>query len=248
MKKYLALLLVVGVMFTMSTSCKKKGDPPALPAIDAITIDLSYFEISKSGVKGMEDNYFEVASSIVTTWIPIVEQTLATPIAVCEYLTDLSGNDAKWLSTNTWEWSFTSSGKAVKVVAVIGSSNVTWTVTIDSFDWVTGTTNIEGTSGTWNIKESSTITSKLIQIDWAMSGSTVTSIKYTCASGNYSGSYMTYTPTATSGDYSASLSGSHNSAIYSIEWNSSTEVGRIKCQSEFGDSDWRAWNASKENI
>ena len=248
MKKYFALLMVVGVILSMSTSCKKKGDPPALPAIDAITIDLSYFDVSKSGAKGVEDNYFEIASGIVTTWKPIVEQTLASPIAACEYLEGLSGNNAGWVSTNTWEWNFTLSGKAVNVLAVIGSSNVTWAITIDSFEWVTGTTNIEGTSGTWNIKESSTVTSKLLQIDWATSGTAVTSIKYTCASGSYSGSYMTYTPTATSGDYSASLTGSHNSASYSIEWNTSTGVGRIKCQSEFGDADWRFWNANKENL
>ncbi len=248
MKKYLALVLAVCVTLSLSISCKKKGDPPALPAIDAITIDLSYFEMTKSGAKGVEDNYFEVASGIVTTWIPIVEQTLAAPIAACEALTNYSGGDADWVSSNTWEWNFTSSGKAVNVLAVIGSSNVTWTVTVDSFEWVTGTTNTEGTSGTWNIKESSTSTAKLLQIDWTTSGSTVTSIKYTCASGNYSGSYMTYTPTATDGNYSSTLSGSHSSATYSIEWNTSTSVGRIKCQSEFGDSDWRVWNASKENV
>jgi hypothetical protein len=247
MKKNLALLLVVGMLISISTGCKKKGDPPALPAIDDITIDLSYFDMSKSGSKGVEDNYFEVASGIVNTWRPIVEQTLSVPIAACEYLASLSGNSAEWVTTNTWEWNFTSSGKAVNVTALIGSS-ITWTVTIDSFEWATGTSNIAGTSGTWNIKESSTVTSKLLQIDWAVSGTSVTSIKYTCSSGNYNGSYMTYTPTATSGDYTASLTGSHSSAPYSVEWNATSGVGRIKCQSEFGDSDWRAWNASKENI
>jgi hypothetical protein len=248
MKKYLALLLVAGILICISTGCKKKkGDPPALPAIDEITIDLSYFDNSKSGSKGVEDNYFEIASVIVNTWRPIVEQSLSVPIAACEHLASLSVGDAKWVTKNTWEWKFTSSGKAVNVTAVIGSS-VAWTVTIDSFEWATGTSNTAGTSGTWNIKESSVITSELLRIDWAVSGTSITSIKYTCSSGNYNGSHMTYTPTATGADYSASLNGSHNSAPYSVEWNATSGVGRIKCQSEFGDSDWRAWNANKENI
>ena len=250
MKKYFALLLVAGILICISTGCKKKedqGDPPALPAIDEITIDLNYFDISKSGSKGIEDNYFEIASGIVTTWIPIVEQTLSVPIATCEHLANLSAGDAKWVTKNTWEWKFTFLGKAVNVTAVIGSS-ITWTVTIDSFEWATGTSNIAGTSGTWKIKESSAITSELLKIDWAVSGTSITSIKYTCSSGNYNGSHMTYTPTATGADYSASLTGSHNSAPYSVEWNATSGVGRIKCQSEFGDSKWRTWNANKENI
>lgn len=248
MKKILPLLLIVGVMLCVSTSCKKKGDPPALPAVNAMTINLSYFASGKSEAKGVEDNYFELASVIVNTWVPIVDQTLATPIAACKALANYRSEDAKWVDKKTWKWTFTSSNKPVEVVAVIGATNVEWTVTVDNFDWVTGTSNTEGTSGVWNIFKSSTDPTKLLQIDWVATTTAVTSVKYTCASGEYSGSYMTYTPTATSTEYNSSLVGQHNSASYSIEWNASSEIGRMKCQSEFGDSEWRAWDANRENI
>lgn len=248
MKKILPLLLIFGVMLCLSTSCKKKGDPPALPSVNAMTIDLSYFAPGKSEAKGVEDNYFELAAEIVNTWVPIVNQTLSTPIAACKALADYSTSDAKWIDTKTWKWSYTSSNKPVDVVAVIGPSDVEWTVTIDGFEWVTGTSNTEGTSGVWNIFKSSTDPTKLLQIDWVATTTAVTSIKYTCASGDYSGSYMTFTPTATSTSYNASLVGVHNSDSFSIEWNVSSEIGRMKCLSEFGDSEWRAWDANRENI
>lgn len=240
MKKISILTILVFSACCLFTSCKKgkEGDPPQLPGLSSMTIDFSYFNTSKSATKGTT-YYFTKAAEIAATWTNLISQSLTTPIAAINSLAGQNASSGSFVEGNTWKWTFSAANSTIEAVGVVGASSVAWTVTIDDFAWVTGTSSTDGTSGTWNIQESASNATKILQIDWSTNGT----IKYTSGNNN-----ITFAPSATDATaYSSSLNGSHGTNTFSIEWKTSAG-GRIKYPAEFSDNEWRAWNAEKANI
>ena len=88
MKKLFSLTLIFIFSASLITSCKKnKGEPPALPPKESMTIDFSNFASAKKSAdliseqKGTENSNWEFAAVAAGVWKSIINITLAVPVA-----------------------------------------------------------------------------------------------------------------------------------------------------------------------
>lgn len=246
MKKLLSVFALLSVILcSVLVGCKeKKHTPPALPVEASILMDFSNFvPDSKSSTKGIYDTHWSFVSDIITgAWMPLVD-TYLDPIQV--QLHSLLSGTLSDQGGNTWLLGTSSSS----LRAVVGSTNVEWTLTANNVILATGTTNTEATSGQWLIKQSSGST--IMKIDWSLSGQTLEQLKYTyLLDGAYQDSYITWQNSAQSTAYDQSYVILHKESInynVNVEWNSTNKSGRVQCQEQFSDTNWYSWNSDYMN-
>ena len=270
MQKHTSLGLVLVLTFGLIAGCKKdKGDPPALPPQESMTIDFSNFDILNkandaiSGVKGIENSNWDFASGVAVIWKLIINTTLIIPVTSFKLAT---GEIPVYVSDKTWQWSYnvTVAGTAYKarLTGLIGTSDVTWkmyitkdgTGSFTDFLWFEGTSKLDGTGGQWILYQSPQSPVAILQIDWTKSGASISTIKYTFVknSDTFKNSYIEYG--LTSGSLNAYYTiHYYNSAILkfsdvNVEWNTTTNNGRVKCIDYLGDTNWHCWDANRINV
>jgi hypothetical protein len=265
MKKYLPLALLFVIALGFLTGCKKdKGDPPSLPPEESMIIDFSNFTpVTKSGdfnlQKGIED-YNWTFAVLSTATFRAASVLLTVPVAAFKLAIDQT---PVFVDNATWEWSYSYlSTYNVRLTGQIRSSDVLWnmyvektgTGSFDEFLWYTGTSNLDGSGGTWTLNLSNVYPDPFLKIDWTRSGSAVTSVKYTyireyendgTTLDEKNGSYITLS--SITGTYDAKFvihyyNGSSFSDV-DVEWSTTGKNGRVKCLAFFGDTDWHEWNA-----
>jgi len=266
MKKVLTLLLLAVFMATLLTGCKKKkGDPPVMPPEESFVIDFSNFEAGKSADfssfnKGVENSNWEF-SVLVTGYFRILTAvTLIVPIAAFDVAVDQT---PVWLEEKTWQWSYSVTVASVtykaRLVGLIQTSDVLWKMYITKegtggfaeFLWFEGTSEIDGTGGSWTLNESSTVQQPLLKVDWTKTGTSVSSIKYTYQkTGSFKNSYIEYGKTTGTYDsfYNINYYNGTAFADMDVEWSSTGLNGRVMCPLWFGDSSWHCWNSNLANI
>ncbi len=193
----------------------------------------------------------------VGVWSVVVVVGLAVPVASFK---------ASFLNTpvqqadGSWVWSYT--------VNVFGTYNaklhgtyidkgVRWEMNVSKqgeytdFLWYYGESDLPATKGYWIIKENPQTQKDLLQIDWHRNIADGTyDIKYTniksgaAENGGYIfAQYTKQTPYDHSWDI---YNKGQNNHTY-IEWNSSTEAGRVKDYNKFFDNNWHCWDTSHMN-
>lgn len=264
MKKLLSLLLIISLSACFFHGCKKdKGDPPSLPPLESMTIDFSNFTSLKKSAdfsadqKGTENSNWEFAATVAGFWNIILTTTLAVPVATFKLAID---QDPAYLDDNTWQWSYNVSVVGVsynaRLTGQIGASDVTWKMYVSAgsfseFVWFEGTSKLDGSGGQWILNQSSQNPVALLQIDWTKSSSTIGTIKYTYVKNDsYKDSYIEYG--LSTGTYDAYFDVHYfNDVKFSdvnIEWNTSTNNGRVKSTDYLADEDWYCWDSNKINI
>ena len=266
MKKLISLTLILFLSVGFFSRCKKdNGDPPSLPPIGSMTIDFSNFVSSKKGSeilfdqKGTENGNWEFAATVAGVWNVILTINLAVPVSSFKLAVD---QDPVFLEDKTWQWSYNVSLLGVtykaRLTGQIMTSDVEWTMYVSSeniteFIWFEGTSKLDGTGGQWILNESADSPSPLLQIDWTKTSSTIGSIKYTYVKNTepFNTSYIEYG--LTTGDLDAFYSIHYYNSVkkdfsdVNIEWNTSTDNGRVKC-SDYLLGEWYCWNSNKINI
>jgi hypothetical protein len=269
MKKILSLGLILVLTSVFFAGCKKdKGDPPALPPAESMTIDFSNFEIQKkgdavSGQKGIENSNWEFAAGVAAIWKLIINTTLIVPVTSFKVATEQL---PVYLSENNWQWSYSVSVANVtykaRLTGEIRKSDVAWkmyiaregTGSFPEFVWFEGTSKLDGTGGQWILNQSAQSPVPILQIDWTKTGNSVATIKYSYIKNAeaFKTSFIEYG--LTSGNLNAYYTVHYyNSNLLkfsdvNVEWNTSTRNGRVKCLDYLGDPDWHCWNSNKVNI
>lgn len=270
MKKSLSVLIITSILLTFFAGCKKdKGDPPALPPAESMTIDFSNFESGKKGdfpinsVKGTENSTWEFAAGAALLWKSIIEITLAVPVN--SFKATIS-KQAVYLEDNTWEWSAEATVLSVtykgRLTGQISSSNVIWKMYItkegmggfSDFMWFEGTSSLDGTEGQWKLYESPQNSVEILRIDWSVTGDEIGMIKYTFtkAGSAFAGSYIEYG--LTSNELNAYYEIHYYNTAFEtffdleVEWSTTLHNGRVRCEQYFGTEDWYCWDGNYENI
>ena len=277
MKKYISIALIVFFALYLGSGCKKdKGNPPVLPPVESMLIDFSNFESGKksdpaiNSTKGIENSSWEFSAFVAGFWNVILGLNLAVPVATFDRATD---NTPAYLDNKTWQWSYdvpvTISQVSVtykaRLTGQITATEVIWKMYISKtgtgafaeFVWYEGTSKLDGTSGKWIINHSSQYPEAFLNIDWTKSSSEIATIKYTYVrtlnnnrvADTFKNSYIEY------GLTSASLDAYYNIHYYNgidfsdvnIEWNTTTNNGRVKSLGHFGNQDWYCWDANRIN-
>jgi len=267
MKKLLSLSLLLILFSGFFSGCKKdKGDPPALPPQESMTIDFSNFDTqTKSadlfqGQKGTENSNYDFAAAVAVIWKVIINTTLAVPVASFS----LAINQTPvYLSKNNWQWSYSVTVAGVtykaRLTGTIMTGNVAWKMFITKegtggftdFLWFEGTSKLDGTGGQWILNQSSVVPTAILQIDWTKSGTSMGTVKYTYIKNDtFKTSYIEYglTTAALNAYYTIHYYNQVKFSDVNVEWNTTTHNGRVKCPEYLGTSDWYCWDANKINI
>ena len=266
MKKVIILLTIIIVPVIYIISCKKdKGQPPVLPPYESMIIDFSNFSTQKksavilSEVKGTESSTWEFAATVSGIWSSLIESNLAIPIASFEAAAD---NNPAYASDKLWQWSynFSVAGTAYKarLTGQTSTNQVIWKMYITNsasggftdFLWLEGTSKTDGSGGQWTFKQSPQVNETMFQTDWAKSGTSITSVKYTYLKNDtYKNSYIIYSLTTGTFDASFAIHFANDSyANAQIEWNTTTNNGRLNCLSYLQDQNWYCWDSNLINV
>jgi hypothetical protein len=270
MKKSISVLVIITILLTFFTSCKKdKGEPPVLPPAESMNIDFSNFEGGTKGdafisiPKGTENSNWEFSAGAAMLWKAILYTTLAVPV----YSFQLAvGQTPTYLSDNTWQWSCSATVLSVtydaKLTGQITSSNILWKMYITKegtggytdFLWFQGTSKPDGSEGQWKLYESQQNPVEILQIDWSVSGSEIGMVKYTYtkAGTDFANSYIEYG--LTSNTLNAYYTIHYYNTAYeqffdmNVEWSTALHNGRVKCPGRFGTTDWYCWDSNYLNV
>jgi hypothetical protein len=274
MKKLLTITLIIILSAGFLPNCKKdKGEPPVLPPSESMSIDFTNFASGKKSAepvsiqKGTENSNWEFAAVVAGVWRLIINTTLAVPVASFKLAVNHS---PAYLSDKTWQWSYdvpvlTATYKA-RLTGQIRTSDVLWKMYITKegtggfieFLWFEGTSKLDGTGGQWIINHSNQFVEPTLKIDWEKSGTAIGSIKYTYVrtlrdnrtADPLRDSYITYglTNNALDAYYSIHYYNGIKFSDVDVEWNTTTDNGRVKCLDYLGDTEWHCWDSNKINV
>jgi hypothetical protein len=229
---------------------------PILPPYESMIIDFSNF----SATKATENSNWEFATSVTGIWKILVNTTLNVPITAYKFARDQSPVN---LSDNIWQWSYnviiSNETYKTRLTGETRTSNILWKMYISKegiggfpeFVWFEGTSNLDGKFGQWIFKESFVLQTAILQIDWTKITSSINTVKYTYVkSSSFSTSYIEYglTNNTLNAYYSAHYYNGTKFSEASIEWNTTSHNGRVKCIDYLGDNIWHCWDANKINV
>jgi len=205
---------------------------------------------------GDQSNWLYGASKVVY-WSAIVVVGLAVPVAAYKASfqnTPVQQTDGSWIWSYTVNWFGTYSAK---LHGTYTDSGVRWEMNISKqgeytdFLWYYGESNLDETEGDWILKENPQNPNDLLHIDWQRDISDGTyAIKYTdikpgaAENGGYiSAQYTKQTPYDHIWDIYDKVENNHTF----IEWNGSTQAGRVKDYNKYFDNSWHCCDTNHVN-
>lgn len=272
MKKFLSLSVIIVLAATLFWGCEKKGDAPALPPAESMTIDFSDFIVGgksatilpdSKGASAVSNTNWTVAATVAGVWNSLLVLNLAVPVAAFKVAVE---NKPEYLDNKKWQWKYSApvlgATYTARLTGQIRSSDVKWEMYISregvggfgEFLWFEGTTNLDGKSGQWILTQSQQQQVPMLQIDWTKEGSVVGSIKYTYikTGDSFKDSYIQYGLTTNPLDayYTVHFYENNRAKFVDvfIEWSTTGHNGRVKAIDYFQDSNWHCWDANGNDI
>ncbi len=268
--------MFVVLLFTFA--CEKSDDAIeesnalVLPPYESMAIDLEIFQDDASTSKVLAQNLksneangnWLFSKIVVGVWNIAVFKTLAVPVTAFRLAfnhTPVSVGD------NTWEWNYSVDGFTAEYTArltgEVTGEEVLWKmyltkVGIEGFEeflWFTGSSAMDGNSGSWVLNESPLKPEPIINIDWQRESDEIGKIKYTWVRelnekeqedpykdstleyGKQEGEFDAYIDTYV---YDTELMGYSD---VRIEWNTTSFEGRVMSYNYFEDEMWHCWDS-----
>ncbi|MFZ9848672.1 MAG: hypothetical protein ACO3EE_11040 [Flavobacteriales bacterium] len=196
-KKVAIVALAVGLM---TTSCNKDKDAPALPA--ATSMDFS--SSSLTGSNKTEGIAYGYVTAGMYYWNSVIALNIAVPVASFK---EAFNHEAKYSSKDKdYVWSYDVVVKGTKYTAnlhgKVDGDEVAWKMLVSqqggfqNYEWYTGTSKLDGTSGQWKLNKGATSgTVNYLIIDWTNNSTNSThSTKFTVSDANDTayGNYINY--------------------------------------------------------
>ena len=262
---FLLIIFSLFIILNCSDSTKPDPDPPLIPPLSSVEMDLSSLTNSSAQKlslgKTYDANSVEVGSNwtyaagTVAFWLTVTNITFAIPTAA---FAATINQDPEYLGDLRWKWTKNFMfNHTAELYGEINGSVVNWEMYISrtggfqDFLWYTGESNIDGSGGTWTFNESPDIPVEYIEIEWNYSATGVGDLRYEVvkASAENVGSYILY-EFDNNTDYNASctLFNSVNSNMINIEWHRINHNGRVESSNYFGDDLWHCWDENRDNI
>ncbi len=258
MKKYVLKSITFSLILVLTVSlnaCKKDkaGVAPVLPPSSSMSTDFSDF--NSQGQKGVA-NWFHAAANI-TVWNTILAVGLAVPVAS---FNEAFNHEAVLQETNRWMWTYSFGGNkeyTAKLYGTVNNDVVDWEMHISKsgnytdFLWYTGTSAIDGSSGSWNLNEKPSNPKPFIAIIWSKEDDGTFNIKYTnTVSGDKEkGAYISYGTVANADlDVFYHIYNKEKDNLIEVEYSTSNKNGRVKDFLKFKDYGWNCWNADLQDI
>jgi len=257
------LLLVLAIVVLTVPGCGGVSGAPTIPPIDTFVIPLEDFTSSGTGglvafETGNQSNW-NYAALAVGIWGAILITTLAVPVAAFRASfqhAPVQQPDGSWL--RSYSVNIGGSLYTAELHAQFITEGVHWAMNIskegeyEDFLWYYGECDLPVTEGFWILKQSPTVPTNLLRIDWSRNISAGThAIRYTniVPDGPLNGSYIdTQYTKGTPYDHIWDLYNETEDNHTYIEWSSTTGEGRVKNSNHFGDNDWHCWDSDRINV
>lgn len=264
MKKFLILAASALLAAMTFTSCEKEdnGNAPVLPSVETIKIKMPEKAVTKADVDPAF-NYNAYIEQMLENWNKIYETIINIPVHGFE----LASNVTPVKDGKTWTWSvIVTEGLSSYEVSINGTvirkDHVDWEIKVSGasfwnkwnktdYAWITGTSALDGSEGSWRVMAGPSTDVVLVSIDWLAKDCQVQSVKVSYELdqlfggilATFNGSYVEYSNAASSDEYTDTIVAHYNQkglgfidAI--VEWNDQTGEFRIKSEADFGDLEW----------
>jgi hypothetical protein len=256
------LLLVLAIAVLPAAGCGGTSVAPTIPPMETFLIPLETFpgnnitDFIYFGTGNQSDWYY--AAGIVAFWRAIATVGLAIPVAT--FRESFNHTPVKQPG-GTWVWSYSANISASIYSAELHGQfiedGVHWDMDIskegeyEDFLWYYGEHNLPTTEGFWIVKDSPTVPTDLLRIDWSRN----------ITAGNYSITYTNIVPGSSDNggyinvQYTEGIPYDYICDIYNksqdnhtyTDWSSTTEEGRVQDLKQFGDTDWHCWDGDQIN-
>jgi len=236
----------------ISACIPKEKTPPPIPPIESASIDFSYFE------KETKDNTnFSFVTEKVLKWKALLQDSLSIHH---EILNTAAQNKFVFQKEKTWlsDFSFSIENKGMysaKFFGIIELDTVSYKAFV-SYDFFSDIIYLDGSAynntkiGKWEFNKIQLIDStkiKLLTANWDFSN--INKIKITNNQAGEENLNYILQIDSVDNEYNYYIDiynkGDENHSI--IQWNSSTNIGRVKDKLRFNNEDWYYWNSNFEN-
>lgn len=254
--KYKSILSIFAFFILILPACiNTEKIAPALPPIESISIDLTYFNL-----KGEESTYFNDATEGIIFWQILLTDSLSFQKDLLERALT---NNLEYQADETWlikdklnydEESYDILLFCINYTDTVNSklyfSLDTTYINLLTFEGISYNSNSQGN---WIINKPEKDTSayvKFLTTNWKIDSSENKEIKFTnFLSGGDNGNYILYKD-STDDLYNSYIDlydkANENHTI--IQWNSISNVGRIKDYFRYADDEWYCWDDNFFNI
>lgn len=234
-------------------------DAPSIPPLRSFVMDFSIEDLSSTGRQEAKNNW-TVSVLSVAFWNTVITANRIVPAAAFTNAIGRTPNFDASIPGWVWEYNFDVLGvtHTGKLIAKATSTEIQWEMLIsrlgfyDEFSWFTGTSALNGLSGTWTLNRDTDNPEPFTLIEWnrALDG-TEADIKYTniaSSDSNFNGFIFQKLTSDTGFDRFYDIFYPNNSSTVNIEWSSQSGNGRIKDPARFGDPDFKCWDETQEDI
>lgn len=266
MKKFLTIAASLMIAALSFSSCEKDdfSKAPALPSVETLKIKMPQTVATKASEPVDETDpaytYNKCIENALAQWNKIYETIINTPLKGFEMASQITPvQDGK-----QWTWSLlVGEGLAtyeVDIVGTVARKHVDWEIHVSSnlwsgktnnYAWITGTSALDGSEGSWNIMAGPSYNVVLVTVDWTAKNHDVQSVKSTYRLDKlfggilaaFNGSYIEYSSGASDSAYTDTLTVHYYQEGLGfidvfIEWNDLDGQCRIKSEAELGDKEW----------
>lgn len=251
------LLLVISCKDNPSSVSE---EPPEVPSATTMEMDLSEFESQQKSNQAQTQSNDNFSRAVGTAIImkAVVDFNLAIPKAL---LTAAANADAELNEDEKWEWDFSKQAGdttyAVRLVAERESEDsVNWSFYVTNSEaglddqlFFSGTTNADGTEGTWmyyNLQNTDS-QEQVSQIEWSVNGEDDVELRLEVTSdrNNHQGDYLDY-----------SFDGTLKTAVYydnsedqetRLQINVDSKVGFITAP-DYNNGDQACWDGNYQDV
>lgn len=261
-KNLLPFLIFALIVVVISCNDENPVPKPApdIPLKSSMLMDFEDFsEQDTSGGKGLLTyQHWGRAAAHLLVWNTAITITLAIPVKSFQ---EAFNHEAIYdPDTETWTWSYNFWAGGALYLAELQASLITegvaWKMYITKnnhftdFLWYSGVSNLDNSSGHWELKHHPEDPSDFLYIEWnrdplSQSGD----IKYTniIPDGENYGSYIFYGTSGEPGQAYYDIFGALHENLVNIEWDRTDKNGRIKDELFFSDQDWHCWDTNLED-
>lgn len=251
--KTLVLGLIVPAL--LLNSCKKdEKNPPDIPPPSGSFI-ISTDDYENNSEKEIT-NWFHAATH-VGFWQTVVSVTMAVPVAA--FSEAVKNHEPVSVSDNRWMWAYDFKilvKYEAKLYGELRGDSVDWEMYISKtgaysdFLWYTGTCDINGTGGYWELAKSPDVSDTWLRIDWARNGDETGYIRYSgvLPDTEIYGDYINAEKTNDFYNAGYDIYNAGEERLLEVEWNTEDKSGRVKDFKKYEDENWHCWDENLQDI
>ena len=271
MKRFLTSALAICLVVLSMSSCKKKdNEPPVVPSVATIKADLSEFSnpVPESDTKATI--YFNLVANMIQPFQVFMNNTLAVPTHAFELAIQ---HEPIEIDEDMWQWtsSYTEGANTYnsRLIGIESKDQVHWEMYIscdgpigfNEYLWFSGHSAKDGKFGHWEFNLMPNSDYLVMTSDWTtLNGEEVNYAKFAFVANAplnngevtaIQNSYIELTGGKLDPSYPQRVVIHHDFLSswfdFIVEYNTSTHIGRVQCESYFGATNWFYWDATHAN-